>query len=543
VPSIVSGSVVVLLDASASMQATDVEPSRFEVAKVEVHQFINDLSGGDQMTIIKAGQTPTVLAAAASDRQILRQALDAAEPDPATADWPAAFALAAGAAQGFRDARVVVVSDGGLPPDLPPLPAEPVYVPIGESGENLAITALATRNGAGPQLFASVTNEGVMDRQALLSITLDGTLFDSRRIRVPAGDSTSITWQLPEGTAVIGASLSDNEGDYLALDDNAWAVHEGGISNRALLVTEGNLFLEQVFAVMPGVEVFKASPESNLTDESFDLYVFDGVSLPEPPPAADMLIINPQAGAEQASSIDDLLNVTGTFSNTVAIRLADSPLLQFVDWRNVHIRSATALSAPWAETLVEAEGGPLILAGQQGNRRIAIISFDLRDSDLPLQIAFPVLMANITSWLSPGRAFDAPTTLQPGDPVPVSPAAGTIAVLVRKPDGTIWKAEVGEEAILFNETGQVGLYQVSLQDSSGTRPAGSFAVNLFNLAESAIQPADTVRIGQTTVEMAVEGDVGQREFWPWLVALAFAILVIEWWVHHRGAQLPKIKFR
>jgi hypothetical protein len=549
VPSVVSGSVVVLLDGSASMQATDVEPTRFAAAKAEVGRLINDLGGSSQMTLIKVGQTPSVLASATGDQTILRRALDTVQPDPAPADWAAAFALATGAAQGFRDSRIILISDGGLPGDLLPLPAESIYIPIGASGENLAITALATREtDAGPQLFASVANEGLLDREALLSLTLDGVLFDSRRITVPAGSNANVTWQLPEGTAVIEARLSDHEGDFLPLDDTAWAVHEGGVSNRTLLVTEGNLFLEQVYSVLPGVEAFKASPGSDLANDSlgdgaFDLYVFDSVALPNPLPAADMLIINPQPDEVVASSESDLLTVTGAFSNTVAIRLADSPLLQFVDWRGVHVRQAQAVSAPWAQRLVEAEGGPLLLIGERGGHRIAIFAFDLRDSDLPLQIAFPILMANITSWLNPGRAFDAPTGLQPGVPVTIVPGASTTAVSVQKPDGTTWRANVGEDALIFNETDQLGLYAVNLQDDGGTRPAGSFAVNLFSPAESQIQPAATVRIGQTTVETTSDGDVGQREFWPWLVGLAFIILLAEWWVHHRGARLPKLNLR
>jgi hypothetical protein len=526
------------------MQATDVEPTRFEAAKAEVAQLINDLSGSSQMTLIKVGQTPNVLASATGDQTILRRALDAAQPDPAPADWAAAFALATGAAQGFREARIVLVSDGGLPGDLPPLPAESIYIPIGESGENLAITALATRDtDAGPQLFASVANEGLLDREALLSLTLDGILFDSRRITIPAGSNANVTWELPAGTATIEARLSEHEGDNLPLDDVAWAVHEGGVSNRTLLVTAGNLFLEQVYSVLPGVEAFKASPDSDLGEGDFDLYVFDSVALPNPLPAADMLIINPQPSPIAASSADDLLTVSGSFSNTVAIRLADSPLLQFVDWRNVHIRQTQAVTAPWAQRLVEAEGGPLIMTGERNGHRIAIFSFDLRDSDLPLQIAFPILMANITSWLNPGRAFDTPTGSQPGVPVTIVPGASTTAVSVQKPDGTTWRADVGEEALIFSETDQLGLYAVNLQDDGGVRPAGSFAVNLFSPAESIIQPTTAVRIGQTTVETAVDGDVGQREFWPWLVGLAFIVLLAEWWVHHRGTQLPKVNLR
>ena len=190
-----------------------------------------------------------------------------------------------------------------------------------------------------------------------------------------------------------------------------------------------------------------------------------------------------------------------------------------------------------------AEGGPLILAGEQNGRRIAIITFDLHDSDLPLQIAFPILMANITGWLSPGRAFDAPTGLQPGTPVGISPSISAIAISVLKPDNTIWTTEIGEEEIIFSETDQLGLYQVNIRDNDGERPAGSFAVNLFSPTESNIHPVDAVQIGQTTVETAAEGDVGQRELWPWLLAIAFIILLIEWWVHHRGTRLPRISLR
>lgn len=543
VPTVVSGSVVVLLDGSASMLATDVEPNRFEAAKEEVRALIRELGGGDQMTLILVGRTPTVLASATGDQSRLRDAVDGAQTGPAAADWAAAFALATGAAQGFQDARIVVVSDGGLPDDLPPLPAEAVYIPIGRSGENLAISALATRDTeSGPQLFASVQNHGRLNQPAVLSLRLDGTLFDSRRIEVPAGSTANVTWQLPEGAAVIEARLTENEQDFLALDNVAWAVHEGGVSNRTLMVTPGNIFLERVYAVLPGVEAFKAGPEEPVSTEGggeFDLYVFDSVPLPDPLPAADMLIVNPQGE-------NPLFRVTGVFTGTPTLnvtRLSDSPLLQFVDWSDVHIRQAKSVDAGWAQRLIESEQGPLLLTGEQNGYRVAILTFDLHESDLPLQIAFPILMANITGWLSPGRAFDAPTGLQPGDPIGITPGASTTEVVVAKPDGSPWSAEVGEEAIFFTETDQLGLYQVELRDEAGTRPAGSFAVNLFAPVESALQPAEVVTFGQATVEAAAEGDVGQRELWPWLAAVAFIVLIVEWWVHHRGTRLPKLPGR
>ena len=51
-----------------------------------------------------------------------------------------------------------------------------------------------------------------------------------------------------------------------------------------------------------------------------------------------------------------------------------------------------------------------------------------------------------------------------------------------------------------------------------------------------MSPTETIKLGQATIEQASEEDVGQREIWPWLAGLAFVVLLVEWWVFHRGTQ-------
>src|SRR5688500_9864065 len=78
VPAIASGSVIVLLDASASMNATDAVPSRFEEARRSIHELINGLSGTSAMTLILVGATPQTLISSESDKSSLANALDKA---------------------------------------------------------------------------------------------------------------------------------------------------------------------------------------------------------------------------------------------------------------------------------------------------------------------------------------------------------------------------------------------------------------------------------------------------------------------------------
>jgi Ca-activated chloride channel family protein len=192
--------------------------------------------------------------------------------------------------------------------------------------------------------------------------------------------------------------------------------------------------------------------------------------------------------------------------------------------------------------LVEAEGGPLLLAGEQDGRRVAVLTFDLRASDLPLQIAFPVLMSNLMHWFAPGQAFDAPDGLRPGQQLIIRPLAETSEVAISMPDGSRERLTVEGLPIAFTDTGQLGLYGVELMGGEAVQSEGQFAVNLFSPAESNIHPSDSIMIGQTKVGQADETEaLGQRELWPWVALAGLVVLLIEWYVYHRGGALLDVR--
>lgn len=549
------GNLIVLLDSSASMQARDGDggSSRFADAAAEVERLIDGLSGGDQMTLIAAARTPVVLAAMTSDRQLLRQMLSEAEAESSSADWAAAFALAAAASQGVSEPRIVIISDGGLPDSLPPLPGEVEFIPVGRSDENLAITALAARAGGEEMdLLVSVANTGQSGAEALLSLYIDEALFDSRRMDIGAEQDSHLSWTVPVASNLIEARLEPAAGtaDYLDLDNRAWSITGGRATRRVLLVSEGNLFLERFFAVLPGYEVIQipggdADPLVG-EDEVFDLYIYDGVPVPDPLPPGSILILDPQSDDEGDASIS-AIQVTGSFTETVVTRLADSPLLTDVDWRTVNISEAQAIDSSALDVLVAAEGGPLLLAGEVGGRRVVVVTFDLHRSDLPLQIAFPVIMTNITGWLNPGRLVAAGENPQPGSVVTLIPSVRAESISVTMPDGTMVDV-TGEnpgDPVLFNDTQQSGVYTVSYRDSSGNSRSEQFAINFFNAEESHIRPSDTIVLGQNVVPSGGNGITNRRELWPYLLLAGLAVMMIEWWItYRRGIKRPSfLNFR
>ncbi len=68
----------------------------------------------------------------------------------------------------------------------------------------------------------------------------------------------------------------------------------------------------------------------------------------------------------------------------------------------------------------------------------------------------------------------------------------------------------------------------------------AFAVNLFDAGESDIAPQPTITLGATTVTQTTEAEIGQREFWSLLAALALLVLLIEWVVYHRRMRAPTV---
>jgi Ca-activated chloride channel family protein len=178
-----------------------------------------------------------------------------------------------------------------------------------------------------------------------------------------------------------------------------------------------------------------------------------------------------------------------------------------------------------------------------GGRRIAILAFDLHHSNLPLQIAFPILIANLANWLAPTSAVDIPAlaegaaTLRPGMPVVLRPQVGTDQIVVRAPSGRTWTFSVeSSDPIPFAETYELGIYTVEQRGEEKTVQT-QFAVNLFSNLESHIGPRDAVAVGTSQVQPQVDL-IGRQEWWRWAALAALFVLIAEWIVYWQVRSPP-----
>jgi Ca-activated chloride channel family protein len=539
-----SQAAILILDKSASMAATDVQPSRLEYAKAQALQAVEGLPDNARVTLIAAGEGAQVLVASSQDRRQINQAIDRIQPGTGGSDLTIALQLASAIAARQPDTEVIVLSDGRVSlPERLAIKGRVRYVPVGTNGDNQAISLFSLESAPGGETlsaFLQVSNYGGQSVQRRLEIYADGDLISARDLEIPPGEQRPVLVEdLPSGTAVAEARLTGQ--DALSLDDRAWAVYSQSQPTPITLVSPGNLFLETALALLPNVELTTITPpdfEKRSLDESgkqaAGLTILDDyVPITSTLTTGNLLFIAPPSSSSYFTT-------TGVIDEPVLRPVdASDPLLKDVSLAQVNVLKATRIALPeWAHAVIagDADGAsaPLLFAGEVDGRRVAVLAFDLHDSDLPLQVAFPLLTAHLIGWLAPNQPGSVPGQITPGEPLTLELPLDVETATFTRPDGSNVRYASQGGRLVFSDTDQLGIYRVHWGESG----QASFAASLFSPQESDVEP-----IGQLPVLEA--GGTGQeerlgqarREWWRPLAFAALAFLVVEALVYQRATVI------
>lgn len=514
---------VVVLDCSASMAASDVSPSRFDEARRVAGKMADQLGPGDCMTLITMEEKPGILVSASRDRKEIKRLLQEARLSSGSADLEPVLAIVSAMLKNDNNISLLILTDGGVKPVENQIKLScPVKVElIGKKSDNLAITTLATRrHGSQVITLARVQNFSNRKIESDIELRTQGSLIDVRSLVMKPGEVRDIIWEeLPPGVEVIEARLSRQ--DIYPCDNQAWVVVQAASKNRVLLVTPGNIFIEKAVNLCEALELYRTSPENYLQqNEYYDLYIFDGW-LPEQLPRASAMVLNPP-------SPNPFFAVNGSQKNIASVTASgDEPLLRYVDVNGWQMASANNITLPAGfKSLFHYEQKPLLAVGDYQGQRMAVFSFDLHNSNIPLQTGFPILINNLAAWLLPERQDNA--SVISGDEYRFTPLAGSKEILVQGPDGKeeSFKAPFPPAFSTIN-TGPYRFTQVS-----DDREHSFYVVkNSGNLLESDLKPQNLSWI-QTKAKQVK--NISNREFWPYLVAICLFILLLEWEVYRRG---------
>jgi hypothetical protein len=528
--------VAVILDASASMKATDVAPSRFEAARKQALRMVDTLGAGDKMMVVEASTKTRVLTPFTSDKRALKDVLARAQAKDTMANLRESIVLALSLIKGQKNASVYILSDGAVEPikDLRVGGAMIKFVKFGSRADNLAITALDVRRSFTSaneyQIFVTVHNFSEREREVNLELLRDSQLVKVRPMKVAAKQSKSEVFDnigFDSGVITARFDLKDD----LASDNIAHAELLPRQSLAVLLVTNSNLALEKVLAVDPHVDAGKSAkiaPADYAASAAskYDVVVFDGYA-PTQPPATNYMLVNAAGVATPVQRI-------GTVERPGVVDWDKKhPVTRYLNLADLRIARCLAVQLePWAKPIADSDNpqAPLIVVGEKGNRRVVYLGFDIRESDLWLRVAFPIFISNAVRWLAGGAKTQQESVLyRAGDVVPLNPPLTIESVTVTDPLGRARTVEGKRRPLLFDLTDTIGVYQVKAKNYQQ-----KFAVSLLNKRESDILPRGTIQLGSAG-ETAAGSTRANKEIWRWLVVIALLVLGLEWWVYHRGA--------
>jgi Ca-activated chloride channel family protein len=524
--------VVLVLDTSASMKARDVSPSRFAEAQSRAQSLLRSLRPGTQAMVIEAGIQPHIAAEMGPD---LAHALDAvanAEPRDIPNGLADALRIARALLGDDPHAQIHVFTDGAFAETPGPRDERIRWVAVGRGDNNVGITGLSVRRSyqaaSSYEAFLSLANFSSQPRSFSFSVKVEDRPIAERQVTL--GPSVHRSLILPfrhSGAARIKAELKVQ--DDLAVDNVAYAVLPPPNKIAVTLVSQGNLFLEKVLRSDPEVALEVRMPgQYGGGMGNADVVVLDSVT-----PAAvgngRFIFVNtvpPDVPVDMLGIIDKPNVMDWDRSH---------PVMRHVDFAKVAIQSAIRMRplAP-GRPLVEAElGGPLIYALEEPERKAILVGFDLFHADLPLRVAFPLIVSNALRWLHPSGLDHASLQLASGQPVSVPVAHGVDSVTVTTPGGHRVDGRVTRGVASFTDTSEVGIYSIATP-----RGETRVAVNLMDAVESDIAPRPQPTASGTVVSTATVPV--EREIWPVFVGLAVLLLLLEgalYWRRQSGRRL------
>ena len=546
--SLVKGrNVVVLVDASASMQATDVSPTRLEAAKAEVKTIVRGLGGADRMLIAQMDAMVTPLGPMTGDTSELEREVDEIRPTDTRADFPRALRFATDALRGADSPEIVVVSDGALgaaadaqgPVHLGDVKLS--YVKVGKGKRNVGVTQFSVRryplDKSRYEVMLEVTNTGDQPEDVELSLLGDGMPVDLTRLRLKPGERLPRFYPNLSGASrklEASIALAGGAHDDLPADDHAYALLPERRRAKVLVVSDGNLYLQAALLLDEYLDVTTVTPAEYARSYAAgapktDLVIFDRVT-PAELPRAHALYLDPR-GAGSPVKVGEEIDQPG-FDKIDR----KHPTVRFIALDDVNIAKGHKLTGEPADKVVGASepGGAILVAGSRGGFKFVAVGFDPAASDLPLRTAWPIFLIDTINWFDDEDASYL-SSYRTGEVwrVPVAADVAASQATLKDPDGSTEPVPIHEgRAVTMGE--RAGFYELSTPAPGGAPAKTAFAANLLDETESAIAPTrDLVVDGKTA--RAVEGfHVGvRREIWIYLLLVAALLSAIEWATYHR----------
>ena len=527
----VVGRTLVLVDTSASMGAlrVDAPGTRMDLARKRLGELVDGLGRERELGVIAFADGAVQVVPPTSNARLLRDGIASLRARHAGADVGAAVRLARAVATTVRIDRVVLLTDGNIAPAIDEaLPFELVYERLDAGGSNAGIVRVgAARNPNGTWgVFAEVAGTEASSPGSLVWV-VDGEIEASEPV-TPTVDGQRLALEI-DGSARrrVEVRFEPSGFDALEADNRAFVLLERVRPMRIHLAGDGLDAFERAFGAMEPGEVVMVGE-----DEGPDIAIASGqVELPAAPVRffsggvpdlatgfVEILAGEPAAVVDWARGDALLLHV----------ELSDLALLDRPVWRDG--AGIADLEQQGVEVLVHCRGGPMLL-----RRRLSEEAVDLHmlvrpeRTTLPYRVGFPILVYNL---LTMGRRAAGLHQVE-------GQRTGSLAAVVLgeevAADSVTLVTPAGEESLPVRDrvVAAASAPEIGWYEWRGAGLERAVGVSLLDRRETLLVAVPSLRTREVEVATSELERATEWSIWPWLVAIALGVLLVEWWVYLR----------
>ena len=527
------GSIVILLDRSASMAAKDAKgQTRLHEAQAVIRQRVRSLPEQVIVSLIAFDAKPSVLLSRSRNRRELLRLLDAVTPTPLEGKLDGALSVAKRLAELEKPAQIWHVGDHAADgEESKNVKYEftnvslPKPVNVGITGFQIRKAPLARGRYEGfVKVSAASANPSTLT--ATLEVRIGGRISQLREIELKPGSSSSLILPL-EGVRGQRLELElKAAGDCLGWDNMILAPLP---ELKPLVVAWISDTPDPFTGIALGslveagkLDIWKGDSKSWPLKEKPDVYVFEHWA-PDPWPAdRPALVLNPKKSAGPLRV--RVLDLAGVPHGAVRQIASEHPVAFRISSSRLAITQTCVLESLGSlEPLWLADAEPVLAAGEVNGQRIVASAVSPSQSEqLALLPAYPLLLGNAIYWCA--EQSDSLSELKPLRPGDWLSTTG----LVKWTDwnGTRIGSSSDEAQATLLEVQRLGVWETA---------DGKTGASILASAEETDVPTQPA-VAATSAAPASQTWLKTSSNWPQkLIWALLTVLLVESFLFHRKA--------
>lgn len=532
--------VILVIDNSGSMNSQytengkQLDKTRIEVAKEQSIEYLNSFSNDSRFTLITCNDEPSIVLSNRSDKKEVQKAIEELQAEDTKGDLKGAVSLVMSMAAEWESYETIFFTDSSI--DIDTVNGE--VINLNGVGSNGAIDYISHKKEEDDTLtvLVKVSNYGNTELHTDVNLYTEENIEQIQEISLQPEESHILYFEgIPSKVLYVKAEI--NEKDGLLNDNIAFDVINEETKKKVLLVTKQNVFLEKAIQTMHNITLFKTNHVKNITnEEKFDLYIFDGMMPQKLSEKGNLIFINPKNSVKEFFTVNKNEKKGGYIKVTGKNHLTKGIL----DWE-FGVNKIQNLEKPdWAKAFFQLGEDTAGFYGAKKNRQVAVLGFDIHESDIALQPEFPIFMYRLLEQCLDTRLVGS-SSIVAGEKVELYSHIANEPIKILKNGKEIDSIQLSGTKTVYDKLVTKGIYQIIQKTEDSKEKNSSFIAANFPIEESKTFLNKVIVTGKENVEhtrknIALQGGKDLRK--PILI-LIFILLCIEGIIYYRQGTFPK----